>query len=141
LTRTIRRRTGDAKREVLELTEQTGQLLERSIKEARKLAQTARRRARGRGAQAKLKAAKRLEDLADRCEKVARQIKQRVNGEPIKDRLISLWDPDARPIRKGKLGKPNLGRYRGYADIDLLLAMNAQRSRRLLRLEPAGLSA
>ena len=36
-----------------------------------------------------------------------RQIKQRVAGEPIKDRLVSLSDPDARPIRKGKLGKPN----------------------------------
>jgi len=35
------------------------------------------------------------------------QIKQRVAGEPIKDRLVSLFDPDARPIRKGKLGKPN----------------------------------
>ena len=110
LTRTIRRRTGEAKREVLVLTQQTGQLLERSIKEARKLAATARRRARGRGAQAKLKAAKRLDELADRCDKVSTQIRQRVNGEPIADRLISLWDPDARPIRKGKLGKPNLGR-------------------------------
>jgi IS5 family transposase len=67
----------------------------------------ARHRARGRGAQAKLKAAKRLEELADRCEKVARQIRQRVAGEPIKDRIVSLADPDARPIRKGKLGKPN----------------------------------
>ncbi len=28
-------------------------------------------------------------------------------GEPISDRLISLSDPDARPIRKGKLGRPN----------------------------------
>ena len=66
----------------------------------------ARRRARGRGAKAKLKAAAQLEELADRCEKVASQIKQRVAGEPIKDRLVSLSDPDARPIRKGKLGKP-----------------------------------
>jgi IS5 family transposase len=32
---------------------------------------------------------------------------QRVAGEPIKDRIVSLHDPDARPIRKGKLGKPN----------------------------------
>ena len=48
-----------------------------------------------------------LEELADRCEKIAGQIKQRVAGEPIKDRIISLFDPDARPIRKGKLGKPN----------------------------------
>lgn len=67
----------------------------------------ARRRARGRGAQAKLKAAGALEETADRCEKVAAQIRQRVAGNPIKDRTVSLHDPDARPIRKGKLGKPN----------------------------------
>jgi transposase, IS5 family len=107
ISRTIRRRSGEAKAEVLGLTSETGELLERSIKEARRLAAIARRRARGRGASAKLKAAARLEELADRCEKVARQIKQRVAGEPIKDRIISLSDPDARPIRKGKLGKPN----------------------------------
>jgi IS5 family transposase len=107
ISRTIRRRSGEAKEEVLRLTAETGELLERSIKEARRLAVVARRRARGRGARAKLKAAAGLEDLADRCEKVLRQIKQRVAGEPIKDRIISLFDPDARPIRKGKLGKPN----------------------------------
>jgi IS5 family transposase len=105
--RTIRRRSGEAKAEVLALTEQTGELLERSVTEARRLAAAARRRARGRGAKAKLTAAARLEQLADRCEKVARQIKQRVKGEPITDRIVSLADPDARPIRKGKLGKPN----------------------------------
>ena len=66
--------------------------------------------ARGRGAKAKLKAAAQLEELADRCEKVASQIRQRVAGEPIKDRLVSLSDPDARPIRKGKLGKVTLCR-------------------------------
>ncbi|MDQ6803404.1 MAG: transposase, partial [Actinomycetota bacterium] len=113
LTRSIRRRSGEAKAEVLQLTAQTGELLERSVKEARKLAATARRRARGRGARAKLKAAGALAELADRCEQVTKQIKQRVAGEPIKDRLISLWDPDARPIRKGKLGKPN---EFGYVD-------------------------
>jgi IS5 family transposase len=107
ISRTIRRRSGEAKAEVLKLTSETGELLERSIKEARRLAALARRKARGRGARAKLTAAAGLEQLADRCEKVARQITQRVAGEPIKDRIISLFDPDARPIRKGKLGKPN----------------------------------
>jgi transposase, IS5 family len=107
LTRTVRRRSGDAKREVLELTSQTGELLGRSIKEARRLAAVARCKARGRGAKAKLRTAGRLEELADRCEKVSAQIKQRVAGQPIKDRIVSLADPDARPIRKGKLGKPN----------------------------------
>jgi IS5 family transposase len=107
VTRTIRRRSGEAKAEVLALTQKTGELLEQSIAETRQLIVVARQRARGRGAQAKLKAADRLRDLADRCEKVASQIRQRVASEPISDRLVSLSDPDARPIRKGKLGKPN----------------------------------
>jgi IS5 family transposase len=107
VTRTVRRRSGEAKSEVLKLTAKTGKLLESSIAETRRLVVVARRRARGRGAKAKLKAAAQLEELADRCEKVCSQIKQRVAGEPIKDRLVSLADPDARPIRKGKIGKPN----------------------------------
>ena len=106
ISRTIRRRSGEAKEEVLKLTKETGELLERSVREARRLAALARRRARGRGAKAKLKAAAAMEEMADRCEKVARQIRQRVADEPIKDRIVSLFDPDARPIRKGKLGKP-----------------------------------
>ena len=46
ITRTIRRRSGEAKREVMKLTGETGELLERSMKEARRLAalaQAARR--------------------------------------------------------------------------------------------------
>ena len=116
ITRTVRRRSGEAKEEVLKLTGETGVLLSKSVKEARRLATIARRMARGRGAKAKLKTAAALEEMANRCEKVARQIRQRVAGEPIKNRIVSLHDPDARPIRKGKLGKPNLCRYRGYAE-------------------------
>jgi len=107
ITLTIRRRSGEAKSEVMKLTKGTGELLERSIREARRLAVIAKRKARGRGAKIKLKAAAKLEEMADRCEKVAAQIRQRVADEPIKDRIVSLFDPDARPIRKGKLGKPN----------------------------------
>jgi IS5 family transposase len=72
-----------------------------------KLAAIAKRRAVGRGAGTKRRAAAQLEQLADLGEKVATQIRQRVAGEPITDRLVSISDPDARPIRKGKLGKPN----------------------------------
>ena len=106
IARTIRRRSGEAKAEVLKLTKETGELLERSVKEARRLVAAARRKARGRGARAKLTAARRLEELVYRCEKVARQIRQRVAGEKITERIVSLADPDARPIRKGKIGKP-----------------------------------
>ena len=105
--RTIRRRSGEAKAEVLKLTAQTGGLLERSVEQARRLAAVAGSKARGRGAQAKLKAAAALEELADRCEKVADQIRRRVADEPISDRIVSISDPDVRPIRKGKLGKPS----------------------------------
>ena len=54
ISRTIRRRSGEAKAEVLALTEQTGQLLGQSVREARRLAATARAKARGRGTKSKL---------------------------------------------------------------------------------------
>jgi len=57
ISRTIRRRSGEAKEEVLKLTAETGELLQRSLREARRLAAIARRKARGRGARAKLEAA------------------------------------------------------------------------------------
>jgi IS5 family transposase len=134
VTRTVRRRSGEAKTEVLKLTAKTGELLEQSIAETRRLVVIARRRARGRGAKVKLKAAAQLEQLADRCQKVAVQIKQRVAGEPIKDRLVSLADPDARPIRKGKLGKPN---EFGYVSQICEVTENTRRGARGLILPPA----
>jgi IS5 family transposase len=73
------------------LTVQTGELLEQSVKEARRVAATARRKARGRGA---------------RASSARRQRSTTACGEKITDRMISLADPDARPSRKGKLGKP-----------------------------------
>ena len=44
--------------------------------------------------------------MAERCRKITGQIDRRARGLKITDRLVSLADPDARPIRKGKLGKP-----------------------------------
>jgi transposase, IS5 family len=76
------------------------------VAETRALAARLRERARGRDARAKLAAARRLDELAERGETVARQIAQRLAGERIGDRLVSLADPDARPIRKGKLRQP-----------------------------------
>jgi transposase, IS5 family len=104
--RTLGRRTGEAKATVLRLTGEAGELVGASVREARALAAQIRGRARGRGARAKLAAARRLEELADRADKVDRQIRQRLAGEKITDRLVSLADPDARPIRKGKLSQP-----------------------------------
>src|SRR5215212_6333651 len=107
ISRTLVRRTGQRRQDVMELNTHAGRVLARSVGEARALAAQARASARGRGAKAKLRAVRRLEDLADRCQRVATQTQQRRRGEKITDRLVSLADPDARPIRKGKLGTPN----------------------------------
>ena len=65
-----------------------------------------------------------------------RQIKQRIAGEKITDRLISLSDPDARPIRKGKLGKPN---EFGYVAQIAEVTPNTKRGARGLILPAASL--
>jgi IS5 family transposase len=106
ISKTLARRTGEAKAQVMALNEQAGRLIARSAREAQRLAAQARSHARGRGAQAKLAAATKLEVLAERCDRIAEQIDRRVRGLKITDRLVSLADADARPIRKGKLGKP-----------------------------------
>ena len=106
ISRTLSRRTGLAKAKVIELNSKAGAQIARSAREARRLAAQARTAARGRGAKAKLAAAAKLDQLAGRCEKVSEQIDRRARGLKISDRLVSISDPDARPIRKGKLGKP-----------------------------------
>jgi hypothetical protein len=90
---------GRAKQQVPRLKGEAGELLEASLREARLLAELARRSARGRGAQAKLRAAGALEQLVEGCGRVAGQIRPRLSGVRISDRLVSLADPDARPIR------------------------------------------
>jgi transposase, IS5 family len=106
VSKTLARRTGQAKEQVMVLNQQAGRLIARQAREAEALAMVARASARGRGARAKLRSAGKLEQIAERCRKIAEQIDHRARGLKITDRLVSIADPDARPIRKGKLGKP-----------------------------------
>lgn len=142
--RTLRRRSGEAKAEVLALTGQTGTLLRASVREARALAAEARgkaqalacsQKATARGEAARIaQGAARLEMLAERAEKVAEQISKRLAGAPIRDRLVSLVDPDARPIRKGKLGTPT---EFGYVAQLAEVTPNTKRGTRGFILPPA----
>jgi len=100
LGRTLKRRNGEAKAEVLQITRECGELLARSAGEARKL-----ERFLAAGSDAQQAAAPALAELIGRCERVCEQIAKRLAGEKITDRLVSLHDPDARPICKGKLSK------------------------------------
>ena len=106
VNRSVAARTGHSKPLALRLTGEAGELLAASTREARRFAARLRERARGRGAAVKQAAADRLDRLCELAEKVCAQIELRLAGKPIKDRLVSISDPDARPIRKGKLNKP-----------------------------------
>ncbi len=100
LGRSLKRRSGEAKSEVLLITGECGDLLGKTVLEARRLI-------------AFLEAGSELQQAAvtglvvhvERCERICEQIRKRLAGERITDRLVSLHDPDARPICKGKLAK------------------------------------
>lgn len=97
------------------------------------MAAEARQRARGRGARAKLQAVARLERAIELCERVVDQCAARSRQERIPDRVISLADPDARPIRKGKLARPT---EFGYVAQLAELTPNTRKGARGLILPP-----
>jgi IS5 family transposase len=147
ISRTLARRTGQRREEVMELNAKAGRILARSIGEARMLAAQARASARGRGAQAKLAVARRLEELADGCQRIATQIQQRSRGEKITDRLVSLADPDtsrpdpqgqARPAQRIRLRRPARRGHRQHPPRrPRLSAAGGQRTRQPGREPPA----
>jgi IS5 family transposase len=106
VNRSVAARSGHSKPLALRLTGEAGELLAASVGEARRLAARLRERARGRGAATKQAAADRLDRSAELAAQVCAQIELRLAGKPIPNRLVSISDPDARPIRKGKLNKP-----------------------------------
>lgn len=129
MTRTLRRRTGEARDEVLCLTAEAGVLLERSVREARRAlaavpetTSTAARRT-----------IERLEILIGQATTVIGQIATRVRAEPIGDRLVSFADPDARPVRKGKIATPT---QFGYVSQLAELTGSTRRGTRGLILPP-----
>jgi hypothetical protein len=82
------------------LNEKAGRLIARSAREAARLAVAARASSRGRGAQAKLRTAAKLEELAGRAQKVAEQIDRRARGLKITD-LSCRRDPAEEIIGDG----------------------------------------
>lgn len=132
LTRTLRRRTGEARNDVLRLTAEAGVLLERSIREARRTVERARSGLSDQGA-AVLQAIERLARLIGQATTIVGQIGKRVRGEPISDRLVSFADPDARPIRKGKIATPT---QFGYVSQLAELTGSTKRGARGLILPP-----
>jgi IS5 family transposase len=108
LGRTLRRRSGEAKAAVRRMTEQAADQVNRSVRDAeRLLTEALRRRSAPTRCAARRRAIARLQSLIGLSRRVVEQVRKRFKEEKIDDRLVSLADPEARPVRRGKLARPN----------------------------------
>jgi transposase, IS5 family len=108
LARTLRRRTGVAMSEVDRLTGEVARIARYTLREVQVVARNARRARRHRPGDGRLgRLVGELEETITATERLLAQTNQRLAGNRvIADRLVSLSDPDARPIRKGKPRHP-----------------------------------
>jgi transposase, IS5 family len=108
LARTLRRRTGVAMGEVDRLTGEVARIARHTLRDVQVVAGTARRARRRRPEDGRL--GRLVDELAETIAATGRlltQTDQRLAGNRvIPDRLVSLSDLDARPIRKGKPRHP-----------------------------------
>ena len=107
----LKLRNDEAKTRVLAITGELADLAELTSIEAQKVLVNARRCLirQGSSASGRLSAAvTELEVILGRTGQVVAQTRSRLGGvmPPSASRLVSMHDPDARPIAKGRLGKP-----------------------------------
>jgi IS5 family transposase len=108
LARTLRRRTGVAMAEVDRLTGEVAQIARHTLRQVQAVAANARRARQRRPDDGRLgRLVGELEETITHTGRLLWQTDQRLAGNRvIPDRLVSLADPDARPIRKGKPQHP-----------------------------------
>jgi IS5 family transposase len=108
LARTLRRRSGVAMAEVDRLTAQVARIAGQSLREVQVVARNARRALARRPGDGRLgRLVGELEETISATGRRLAQTDQRLAGNRvIPDRLVSLADLDARPIGKGKPGRP-----------------------------------
>lgn len=107
----LRRRNDDAKVEVHRINTEMVAIAQRAVREGRHVARNARRGLRRTSDAATGKTLALLAELertVEVVERVAAQTRQRLAGDTPDGatRIVSLHDTDARPIAKGRLGKP-----------------------------------
>jgi IS5 family transposase len=108
LARTLRRRTGVAMGEVDRLTGEVAGIARQSLREVQAVLRNARGGLARRPGDGRLgRLVGELEETIGHTGRLLAQTDQRLAGNRvIPDRLVSLSDPDARPIRKGKPQHP-----------------------------------
>lgn len=105
----LRRRSGEAKDQVKAINAELAAIASGAVAEARTVVRNAHRALARRPHSGRVEAlVDDLERTAERVERVAAQTRQRISGATPEGatRIVSLHDPDARPIRKGRLGRP-----------------------------------
>jgi IS5 family transposase len=120
LARSLRARTGQAKQQIAQRTAELATLAEQAAADAGRVARNARRALDRAGSQASGKLTRLLADLETtigRTNQLIGQARIRLAGGTPDgaSRLVSLHDPDARPIVKGRLGKPVEFGYKAQA--------------------------
>ncbi len=108
LARTLRRRSGVAMGEVDRLTGEVAGIARQSLRQVQVVAGNARRALARRPGDGRLgRLVGELDETIMQTQRLLAQTDQRLAGNRvIPDRLVSLRDPDARPIRKGKPQHP-----------------------------------
>lgn len=114
----LKMRNDQAKANVLAITGELAGLAGLSVAEASKVAVNARRHVARTGAANSgrlIGLLAELDTVLERSVRVIEQTRTRLSGQtPVSaTRLVSLHDPDARPIAKGRLGKPVEFGYKG----------------------------
>jgi transposase, IS5 family len=108
LAHALRRRSGNAMAEVDRLTGEVAGLASQTLRQVQAVVRNARRTRGRRPGDGRLgRLVGELEETIGLTERLLWQADQRLSGNRvIPDRLVSLSDPDARPIRKGKPRSP-----------------------------------
>lgn len=104
----LKRRSDEAKDAVSKINLELAEIAERAITEARVVVRNASRKLGRSGSAGSRSRVNHLKQMVERVQIIADQTRQRMSGTMPggAGRLVSLHDPDARPIRKGRLGKP-----------------------------------
>ena len=107
----LKRRSGEAKQQVKRITGELADLAAITATNAKRVIFNAKRTLRRQGTAVSgrlVRAITDLETLLERTRRIVDQTRTRLSGTTPDGatRLVSLHDPDARPIVKGRLGKP-----------------------------------
>lgn len=102
IVKTLKRRSGDSKTEVRKITGEMADIVLEAAKSAKRIL----KRASQNPYKVDNQLTNKLENIVKTTGKIVAQAKAVNDGNTsLKDRLISIHDQDARPIKKGKLGK------------------------------------